>query len=137
MHFLVLPLSTTCILTYSVKILEKNIFGNLNETVILKIKFRNVVTCYCVATELLLASRSLPTETQMFFRENFCVLLTIRKNHEVLNRKTFCHLRRDIILKCSISHIMLATPSNLSLRVNYIFFTDTDLSLNFDYYIRV
>ena len=63
--FLVLPLPTTCILTYNVKFSERNIFGHFNETVISEIKSQNVVTCYYVATELLyIASCSLPTETQ-------------------------------------------------------------------------
>ena len=38
---------------YSGKFSERNIFGNLNETEISEIKFRNVATCYYVVTELL------------------------------------------------------------------------------------
>ena len=41
------------ILPYSGKFSERNIFGNLIETVISEIKFRNVATCYYIATELL------------------------------------------------------------------------------------
>ena len=41
------------VIPYSGKFSERNIFGNLIETVVSEIKFRNVATCYYIATELL------------------------------------------------------------------------------------